>query len=148
LDLVCTQDYVEYEGFRYLAGYLAFRLRPIVPNLGDPTARVTLSRPARPGNVPDWISMLSEGGLIQPSEELVKKVLEMDKLFQEFDGKDFYREEGAVKSLSLLIQQQLGVHEKIATLFSRVRLFIRIRSMNEERAAQAKKLNDITIYKY
>ncbi|KFM75205.1 Transposable element P transposase, partial [Stegodyphus mimosarum] len=59
------------QGFRYLAGYIAYRGRKYDHSLGTPTEQL-LHLPS--DEHVGWIETLSRGGLLVPSEEWLKKI--------------------------------------------------------------------------
>ncbi|KAJ8974062.1 hypothetical protein NQ317_016199 [Molorchus minor] len=61
-----VEIYSESDGLRYLAGYVAKKLLPKHPNLGDPTKEIPN------GTIPSWLQYLSFGGLIEPNEQFLE----------------------------------------------------------------------------
>ncbi|KAJ4433492.1 hypothetical protein ANN_15796 [Periplaneta americana] len=58
-------DHINQEGLKYIAGYVAHRFRDKYSNVGSMTGNVT-------GKRPDWLSCISKGNLLCPSEELLQ----------------------------------------------------------------------------
>lgn len=72
-------DHINQEGLKYIAGYVAHRFRDKYSNVGSTTGNVT-------GKRPDWLSCISKGNLLCPSEELLQATVILNKEFEEILG--------------------------------------------------------------
>lgn len=145
IKILTTPEIVQLEGMRYLAGYMAKRLRTTNPELGHPTGQLEINSN---NDLPDWISTLSEGGLIQPNLKFLSDVLVMERLFNEFHGTEFNRCMGCINQLCNIITSKVGCEKSIAHLFARTRLFIRIRYFNSELTAKSRSVEDTNYRKF
>jgi hypothetical protein len=68
------------EGLCYFAGYLAFKHLKSYPDLGERTSLVNVAL------LPKWLSAVSKGGLINPSERLLSAVKDFEEEFFAFNG--------------------------------------------------------------
>ncbi|KAF4530613.1 hypothetical protein B566_EDAN018701, partial [Ephemera danica] len=127
IDCSSLDHEINFEGMKYLGGYIAMRLKEI-PGLGNHTSDIEKTSSL----LPDWIETLSYGGLMNPTKFMTNLVLEMEKEFIDFNGNEFYRGRNITKKLSEIIVQKTSCNEKISKLFTRTRMFIRIRKFNEE----------------
>lgn len=76
-----TQEIIEAEGLKYIAGYVARRFRIKYPFLGDETRKLEIANDDL-----DWIQFLSNGYLIYLSENLSNVANVMEKEFVLFHG--------------------------------------------------------------
>lgn len=73
------QSYQEKDGFVYLLGWVAFKLKNSHPDLGNKTAEVSQS--LSNAHMPPFLANLSYGGLMVPSEAFQVMGKAMEKIF-------------------------------------------------------------------
>ncbi|XP_035204443.1 uncharacterized protein LOC118179377 [Stegodyphus dumicola] len=119
------------EGFRYLAGYIAYRGRKYDHSLGTPTEQL-LHLPS--DEHVGWIETLSRGGLLVPSEEWLKKISQFEVVFVSEHGKDgLSRNNNIMQTMCKKIAQKFpDVHNEIIKIYVKTRTFIRLRYLNTE----------------
>lgn len=76
------------EGFRFLAGYIAYRARKYNYSLGPPTGQMLSIPSTTPATNIGWIEKLSRGGLLVPSNEWMDKLKQFELMFNEFHGQE------------------------------------------------------------
>lgn len=118
------------EGFRYLAGYVAFKSRLFDRSLGNPTGSIHVD------NAPpqlSWIGVISRGGLLVPSEHWLSTMKEMEVTFSTYHGDSFCKDKFVIKKLCFILEEKFpAVNKKTIQIYARVRTFIRIRHLNSE----------------
>ena len=90
------------EGLAYLAGYIAHKFCSIYPELGTKTCDFHLFHE----DSSPWITQLSRGGLVKPSEDFLKTVKEFEKLFEEFHSDKINTTKGVISKLVENLQKQ------------------------------------------
>ncbi|GBM73070.1 Transposable element P transposase [Araneus ventricosus] len=122
----CGMTFSEHEGLKYIAGYIASRVRSKDSSLGYFSAEKTESESA------PWIYALSKGGLTVPTEAWLKITEEMECLFVSIHGKSGYHSGKNVtkQMIKILEEKYPDVNRKAIKIFSRLRTFIRIRYLN------------------
>ncbi len=114
------------EPLRYLAGYVAFKLKVSYPDLGQKTG---LLNPL--SEAPTWIDMLSKGGLMTPTEKLFSAVIVMEERFlQYFWTEGFHTCPNIIQKLIdqlSCLPKCAGILEDAIKLFARMRVFITLR---------------------
>jgi hypothetical protein len=114
------------EPLRYVAGYVAFKLRKTNPELGD---RTSVLRPLT--NPPTWIDLLSKGGLIAPSDAFFRLFVALERRFLDYFGSEgLHTCNNIVQKVVAVMRETPGcvdVPLRAITLFARLRVFIRIR---------------------
>ncbi|GBM95119.1 hypothetical protein AVEN_46315-1 [Araneus ventricosus] len=122
----CGMTFSEHEGLKYIAGYIASRVRSEDSSLGYFSAEKTDSESA------PWIYALSKGGLTVPTEAWLKITEEMECLFVSIHGKSGYHSGKNVtkQMIKILEEKYPDVNRKAIKIFSRLRTFIRIRYLN------------------
>lgn len=116
---------------KMLAGYVSYRVsrQNIVSTFvyGHPTKECTKQK--------DWLSTLSRGYLMNPTEEWLNMVLKMEKDFEEYHGKNgLSNREKVMKTLIDKLKVKYPVDEFAITCYVRTRTFIRMKSLNKARA--------------
>lgn len=119
------------EGFRYLAGYIAYRGKKYDDTLGTPTSDI-LSAPVTDTERFGWVEVLSRGGLTVPTDDWLRKVSQFELIFNEFNGlESVSKEKGIVKTICAAIRTKYpDFSPEIVKLYVRTRLFIRMRFLN------------------
>ena len=126
------------EGLAYISGFLALKLSADFPDLGAKTSEI--SHIVGPSKFP-WLSALSRGGLVQPSDNFFAQVEKLEELFHEYYGSGISTEPGLIKDFAGIIMSRFpSLHSKIALKFSKVRTFIRIKFLNHQLQEQKSKL--------
>ena len=117
----------EAEGFKYVAGYVAHKFLPQFPDLGQKTCDIFIwSKTPAP-----WITALSRGGLVVPSERFMSQVYDMEKIFTSIHGASISSEAKVIlKFHSLLIKNFPNLSADVLGKYARTRTFIRIRFLN------------------
>lgn len=114
---------IESDGLEYLAGWIAKKLKATHPQLGSYTYKNLR-------NMPTWVSHLSYGGLIQPSEEFMAQIQQLEKLFSKYIKKGFKNVTGINKLIVAKISKECDVDDIIIRAFVRQRIFIKINFLN------------------
>jgi hypothetical protein len=117
----------EDEGLKYVAGYVAHCFLKERPDLGEKTTDIS----AFTKYTSPWISALSRGGLVVPSEEFVAKVYEMEKIFICLHKDNVSLQRNVVKNFhALLLSKFPDLPSALLKKYARTRTFIRIRNLN------------------
>jgi hypothetical protein len=119
-----TQD-IEREGLVYLAGYVASRYRQKYPWLmGEPSEVV--------GS--EWISKISRGGLVYPSDEFMHIISIENEKFFSFHGEWIFRGRKAFTLLTELIYESVDTKwpKEVVTCFIRTRTYVRVKFINKK----------------
>ncbi|GBM98588.1 hypothetical protein AVEN_215098-1 [Araneus ventricosus] len=122
----CGMTFSEHEGLKYIAGYIASRVRSEDSSLEYFSAEKTDSESA------PWIYALSKGGLNVPTEAWLKITEGMECLFVSIHGKSGYNSGKNVtkQMIKILEEKYPDVNRKAIKIFSRLRTFIRIWYLN------------------
>jgi len=127
----------EREGLKYVAGYVAHRFVKERPDLCQKTADLSaFSRASL-----SWISSVSRGGLVVPSDSFMRDIFKMEKIFQFVNKKGVSLESNVVKTFqSCLINLFPHLPEELLKKYARTRIFLRIRTLNANvKEAEAEK---------
>ena len=118
------------EGLAYLAGYyIAHKFCSIYPELGTKTCDFHLFHE----DSSPWITQLSRGGLVKPSEDFLKTVKEFEKLFEEFHSDKINTTKVVISKLVENLQKQHPtVPTQLIKKFARTRTFIRLKHLNQD----------------
>ena len=118
------------EGFRFLAGYIAYRGRKYSTSLGTPSGQLL----SLPSNTPSdgWIEQLSRGGLLVPSDDWLNKISQFELIFIEEHGKDsLSKKKNVIQAVCDKIALKFPeVPIEIIKIYVRTRTFIRLRHLN------------------
>ena len=117
------------EALKYVAGFLAHKLRDKYPDLGEKTSE-TLSgaRTESP-----WIHALSRGGLTAPSSDFMRKIISFEKIFKNIHGNSLYREEKVISfTIASIVKQFPKFPLDVIKKYVRTRIFIRIKFLNHQ----------------
>lgn len=119
-----SKDIVENEGLIYIVGYVAHRFRHTHPNLGDPTRSVQIRN--------DWLSLISKGGCIYPTNEFIEIGKKMNIAFTKFHGNDLSREPYIFDKLTDIVLDEIksDFPRKVIACLVRTRTYIRLKSLN------------------
>lgn len=116
-------------GVRYVAGWIARKNMKNYPQYALSTFKKLDSD--NDNNKPTWIQHLSNGGLIEPSEDLYGAVLRMDKYFKFYHGNMYRKGDGVIKKFVVFLQTLFpDLPEEIIRTYARIRTFIRIKYLN------------------
>lgn len=117
----------ESEGLKYVAGYVASKFLDKFPDLGQKTSDYSVFEET----TAPWITALSKGGLVVPSEEFLSKVYQMEQIFLSVHGSEISKEHRAIEKLSsLYIKKVPSVPKEVAKKFAKTRTFIRLKYLN------------------
>ncbi len=117
------------EGLKYVAGFLAFKLKKKYPGLGT-SANSPLSCLSCP-----WIETVSYGGLTKPTAIFLTQIQEFEETFKRLHGQGISREEGIIQKLkSELAARHPSVPDDILSLYSKTRTHIRIKFLKRGNA--------------
>nr|CAH7766639.1 unnamed protein product [Callosobruchus chinensis] len=86
MDSFETKYRINMKALRYIAGYVAYRLRNKYPKLGMLTEDLTTSEGHR------WLDILSRGSLLNPAEELWEVAKMMETIFYQMNGSSLCKE--------------------------------------------------------
>ena len=126
---------INLKALAYLGGYIAFKFRNKhgFYNLGMPTNIMNAESPEIPTEY-SWIFRVSKGKLLTPTPLFWEYLQKMEAEFLNFHGiRGFYRGTYAVTKLVEEIRRKYPyIPEAVAKFFSRIRLFIRIKTLNSK----------------
>lgn len=108
------------EAMTYVAGYLAYRLKKTHPHyVGKPVEN-------------SWISEISKGNLIYPSQELLDLIHEFELVFCLFHGKKLDKNPGVIQRfLELLKSKYPSCDDQFLKLYCRTRTFLRLKHLKK-----------------
>ena len=116
------------EGLAYIAGYLAFKFKHEHPELGSKTSDEPLFQP---DNSP-WITALSRGGLMKPSDDFLMTVQQFEIEFKKFHGDGLNRCSNVTKRFAAVLESKFPrIPKDVIKKYSRVRTFIRLKDLNK-----------------
>ncbi len=121
MSLQCSE-----EGLKYIAGYLAKKLKFNHPELsGD-----GILHPAASSK---WIDNLSFGGLTKPSKEFFLLIKKFEEVFEKMHGQDILHETKIIDKLHQKLRTLFPlVSDDIIRLYSRTRTHIRIKHLKDK----------------
>jgi hypothetical protein len=127
-DLVSTSEPdCSEQGQIYFAGYLAHCFREKFPNLGSPSAHLNIS------DIPPWMSVISRGGLICPTDNFLGQVKQLEKHFLSFHGDNLSKTKNVMKKLyEQICKDEPSVPACIVRKYVRCRTFFRIKYENQK----------------
>ncbi len=116
------------EALKYVAGYLAFKLKGDFPHLAT-SGDKSLSFPPCP-----WIEQISYGGLTFPSKEWLEQVKKFEEVFKQFHGKDgISREKGIIQKIQHNLKEAFpSVPEAAIKMYGKTRTHIRIKYLRSQ----------------
>ena len=120
------------EGVRYIAGYLAWKLKRLGLGLyGYPTNALQV----RNSNSVDtsWIELLSRGGLLIPDQNFLEMVRTIENLFGQFFTEFQYEQNISTKLVNRISQIHPDYDPVVLKYFMNTRLRIKIKSLNQNR---------------
>jgi hypothetical protein len=99
------------------------------PELGQKTAEI----PILTKNTAPWISVLSRGGLVVPSEPFLEQIYEMEKLFRSIHNDSISLQPKVITNFhKILINKFPSLSRELLKKYARTRTFIRIRFLNSQ----------------
>ncbi|KAG5860697.1 hypothetical protein JTB14_020641 [Gonioctena quinquepunctata] len=122
-------DQVEEDGLNYLSGWLARKFNETYPEMGDYT--YMLKREEHSYRKPSWVDELSYGGLLESSNELLKKIRILEMHFEKINKKRFFSKKFIFKRMFLNLKNVVDLPEEITQAFLRQRIFIRMKKLNQ-----------------
>lgn len=126
LDNATARDWLSHEGLMYITGYVAHRFRNMHHFLGDPTRNLESSEI-------DYISILSRGGLMYPSETFMNASHIMEKEFNKFHGCGLSKEKNIFQKVAETVYNSVnGIPLNVILCLVRTRTYLRLRNMNKE----------------
>jgi hypothetical protein len=135
------------EGLKYVAGYLAHKLRVKYPELGSRTSeQYAFAQATAP-----WISTLSRGGLTVPSVQFMENILAFEELFKEIHGDGLNTQHKVMQTTIEYITLKFpSIPNEIIKKYVRTRTFIRIKFLNHQLKAEdeARKLRNLNKRKH
>lgn len=145
-DIRHVQKEIYYEALKYLAGYVAYRFRSKYEHLGNRAKPLIINFNC------DWISYLTRGGLMMPSDILFNITCIMEECFNSFHGeKNLSEEDYIFQKVVRITQSKLSNEEKnlvpfdVLLLLVRTRTYIRLKFINKD--AKQKKGQYKRLYK-
>lgn len=108
------------EAMTYVAGYLAFRLKKTHPQfLGEAMEN-------------SWISEISKGNLVYPSQGLLDLIHEFELVFCLFHGKDLDTKPGVIQRFFELLKSKYpSCDDQLLKLYCRTRTFLRLKYLKK-----------------
>lgn len=103
--ITAASDWIAQEGLKYVAGYVAHRYREKYAFLGNP-ARILADTDI------DYISILSRGGLLYPSDQLLEVAYVMESEFNAFHGDSLRKEKFIFKTVAENVNKKYGKEER------------------------------------
>ncbi len=126
------RDNLKNLSLKFVAGYVAHRYRSKYPNLGTPTKDLPSDF------TPDWITHISKGNLMYPSEDLLNNARVLEVVFNEFHGNSLSNEDLIFQKVAAKVCQRVESKCIIAwdalLCLVRTRTYIRLRLLNKQRA--------------
>lgn len=89
----------------YIAGYVAYRFRMKYSHLGNPTIQTNQQNPRE-----DWVHFISRGGLLAPSEEMIRVAAHVNQEFLNFHQEDLQTEKFIFNKLLKIIRATIDTH--------------------------------------
>ena len=140
-DLSLSVDDINVIG--YIGGYVAHKLRVTYPSLGVPTDKVSTVDERC-----SWTSKLSRGGLLVPSNDWLEFCMKLDAYFHSVNKCDIRRKHTLSYIFQIAPKPPEGIPVEAVQLFLKVRIFTRLRLLNQRNATtdrtKRKKLKKIT----
>lgn len=131
------EEIIEGEALVYIAGYVAYRFRLQYSFLGNYTKNVQFSP-----HKPDWVSTLSDGHLIYPSDHFIEAAFIMNKIFEEFHGTTLSKSRWIFKTVTKLtmekVPKEYGIPEEVMLCLVRTRTHITLRELNKKLVSDVK----------
>jgi len=131
---VAHEDFTEMEksSLRHLAGYVAWELKRKGKTVyGIPTSQIALDTEAPV--IPDWIELLSKGGLLVPDSRILDWVMKCEHEFRGF-SEYFQNCPGVTAILTEKIQAKFPhIDRDVVRVFLRTRIRIKIKALNNSR---------------
>lgn len=122
--ITSASDWIAQEGLKYVAGYVAHRYREKYVFLGNP-ARILADTDI------DYISILSRGGLLYPSDQLLEVAYVMESEFNAFHGDSLKTETFIFKTVAKNVQKKIDkIPFEVLLCLVRTRTYIRLRNLN------------------
>jgi hypothetical protein len=109
------------EALKYVAGYVAFKLKGQYPDLGVVSSKVINEQTVCSSS---WINALSRGGLRQPSAAWFQSIQNLEKEFNRHHGTDLSKESGVIKKLVDKLAVSPSVPQTAIACFIKTRTFI------------------------
>ena len=119
------------EAVRYIAGWVAFKLKKKFPELSDGNATNSELNSTR---IATWIDHRSLGGLMYPNDEWLQVALQLEELFINHHGPCHIQENKTVRDLleraNKFIITMNSSNEIAIETYLKLRTYIRIKEMN------------------
>ena len=116
------------EGLAYIAGYLAFKFKHQYPDLGIKTSEECNLQQVNS----HWITALSRGGLMKPSDSFLQTVRLFEAEFLKFHGEEINRSLSVVTKFAENLESKFpDVPADVIKKFSRLRTFVRLKDLNK-----------------
>lgn len=135
-DITAASDWIAQEGLKYVAGYVAHRYKEKYAFLGYP-ARILADIDI------DYISILSRGGLLYPSDQMLKVAYVMESEFNAFHGDSLKKEKLIFKTVAENVKKTIDIIPfEVLLCLVRTRTYIRLRNLNRvifQKSLQQKK---------
>lgn len=119
---------IETQGLQYIAGYVAHRFKMKYPHLGNPTcATQNVQNPRE-----NWIQFISRGGLLEPSEEMVRIATHINQEFLNFHQDDLRTEKFIFTKLLQIVRATIhtSIPDEVILCLIRTRTYMRVRALN------------------
>jgi hypothetical protein len=125
------------EALSYIAGYIAFKLKNEHPDLGTKTSESEVWSDHDYCSKLDtsfmWISKLSQGGLMKPSQDFLSLIRSFEEEFERFHSGKLAKRKKVISSfIQLLHQKYPETPLPIIKKFARTRSFIRMKELNKK----------------
>jgi hypothetical protein len=116
------------EALKYVAGFIAFKLKKDFPELGIPSYLATSAEVSLEVCNCPWIEMLSRGGLLIPTKFWFNLVMQFEEDFLAFHGERFCNESMVITNLvNILSSKYSKLSSKIIRKYVEVRTSVRIK---------------------
>ena len=117
------------EGFSFVAGYYAHKLKSEFPELGQKTCNA----PKYGNQTSIWINALSRGGLVQPSKSFLLQLKDFEIEFGKFHGNKINPCKNVISKFSDILASKFSdIPQPIIKKYARTRTFIRLHHLNKE----------------
>lgn len=126
-DFTSASEEVTHDALEYIAGYLAYKYKKTLPNLGLHTYKIKRDN----YSIPSWVQQLSYGGLIKPTGSWLKKIKKWNRYFLIYHGQDIRKGPDVSKKLAKMIfKKEKELPYSLVQNFCKLRTIIRMNFQN------------------
>ena len=124
---------VQNEALTYLAGYVAYKLKKAnkICDLGQPTTQWIQKEENRDLLAKTWLTTLSQGGLLVPTDQLCKAIKNLEVCFNENYDRYSRNKNVFLNLFTICTSSYPSVNHDIVKEYLKIRLKIRIKYLND-----------------